>query len=203
MKGKGLSIILPTCGIMPDVERIKYLLPEAEIIVIDDFKKKGKGFALIRGSRLATRERIVWLDGDFELPPSQLLDFVLEDSDIVIGSKLHPSSIWENWSIKRRICTIGYYILVKILFGLPTKDTQTGLKVFKRKVLEDILPDVKTTGYAFDVEVLTLARKRGYSIKEMAVIVQCRKATGSASMITILKMLWDTLKIKLRIILNR
>lgn len=203
MKGKGLSIILPTCGIMPDVERIEYLLPEAEIIVIDDFKKKGKGTALIRGTKLARGDKIAWLDGDFELPPAQLLDFISEDEDIVIGSKLHPSSIWENWSIKRRICTVGYYLLVKILFGLPVKDTQTGLKVFKRKVLEDVLPDVKTTGYAFDVEVLTLAHKRGYSIKEMAVIVQCRKATGSANMTTILKMLWDTLKIKLRTILNR
>lgn len=194
-----LSIVLPTCGVVPDIKRIKKIFPKAQIIVQYDFKKKGKGVTLTKGSKKAKGDKIVWLDGDFEILPEQLPNFVGVDSDIVVASKLHSLSVWKNWSIKRKICTIFYYILVKILFELPISDTQTGLKVFKKKVLKDILPKVKTSGYAFDVEVLVLAHRKGYTITELPVAIEGRSATGSANLINILKMLWDTIKIKLRI----
>lgn len=135
---------------------------------------QGKGQALRFGFGLATGDLIVFLDADLELHPWQiktLLDAMQrEDSDVVIGSKRHPQSkLMYPWH--RRFVSFVYFALVKLLFGLPVRDTQTGLKLFKAKVLQETMPRLQVSRFAFDLELLALAHHLGYRIAEAPVVL--------------------------------
>jgi hypothetical protein len=83
------------------------------------------------------------------------------DSDIIVASKRHSASK-VNYTRMRRIYSWGYYLGVKILFGLKVSDTQAGLKIFKRKVLEKVLPRLMVKAFAFDIELLAVAHHLGF-----------------------------------------
>ena len=108
-------------------------------------------------------------------------------ADIVIGSKRHPqSTIHYPWH--RRIVSSVYFFLVKIMFGLPIRDTQTGLKLFKRDVLKKVFPKVLIKKFAFDLELLVVAHHYGYHITEAPVVVKFNRFLGSVG----IKSIWDT-----------
>ena len=73
----------------------------------------------------------------------------------VVGSKRHSLSK-VDYPLHRRILSDAYQLITKILFGLNLRDTQAGLKLFKHKVLKEILPRVLCKKYAFDLELLLL-----------------------------------------------
>src|SRR5258708_6864173 len=125
----------------------------------------GKGYAVRFGMAQAKGNIIAFLDAGMDINPnglSLLLEqFEWYNADIIIGSKLHPASKL-NYPWQRRILSIGYRMLVKVLFGLSVRDTQVGLKLYKRKVLEDVLPRLLVKNHAFDIELLTVAYRLGY-----------------------------------------
>ena len=94
----------------------------------------GKGRAIKKAVHYVTGDYVLFLDADLDLHPSQfpvLFDIMrLNNSDIVIGSKLHPNSM-VSYPFQRRIISWVYYLVVRILFNLPCHDTQKGLKLFK------------------------------------------------------------------------
>lgn len=125
----------------------------------------GKGASVRRGFQLAQGEYIFFIDGGMELHPSELRVFAglmdLYKADIVIGSKRHPQSQIEYPWIRKILSRI-YQTLIRHLFDINVTDTQVGLKLFRREVLEAILPDLTINRYGFDLELLSLARLRGY-----------------------------------------
>lgn len=135
----------------------------------------GKGWAMREGFYVASGDLIVFLDADLDIHPAQikLLFNIMESTgaDVVIGSKRHPQSKLE-YPLSRRLLSAGYFFMVKILFGLPIRDTQTGLKLFRSHVLQDILPCLVVKQFAFDLELLANAHRRGYKIAEAPVILQ-------------------------------
>ena len=96
--------------------------------------RSGKGEALRRGAQAARGGYVVFLDADLDIPPEQILFFVaiqrVKKADAVIGSKMHPDST-VDYPLIRRVYSLGYFWLVKLLFGLPVRDTQTGLKLVR------------------------------------------------------------------------
>lgn len=125
----------------------------------------GKGYAVRYGMARAKGEIVTFIDAGMDIDPQGIV-MLLEhmkwyDADIIIGSKLHAASLVQ-YPFKRRILTYAYYILVKILFGLKVRDTQTGLKAYKRIVLEKVLPRLVVKQFAFDIEVLAVANRIGY-----------------------------------------
>lgn len=140
-------------------------------------QNKGKGYALKYGFQFAKGDPVLFLDSDLELPPFQIpgfLEYMLEDDvDIVIGSKRHPLSQAEVTFI-RRFLSKGYNLLVKLLLNLDVTDVLVGLKLYRRKVLEQIFPKLTVQRYAFDVELLANARRAGYNIKEAPVELNYR-----------------------------
>jgi glycosyltransferase involved in cell wall biosynthesis len=163
---------------------------------------QGKGYALRAGFQAAQGEMIFFLDADLDLHPKQFrgMHQILQasEADLVIGSKRHPLTI-SNYPWKRRIVSAVYFVLVKWLFGLPIKDTQTGIKLFKREVLAKIFPKILVKKYAFDLELLALANHYGYRIAESPVMVNYRTKLGHIGIKTIFNMWWDTMAVWYRL----
>jgi glycosyltransferase involved in cell wall biosynthesis len=141
----------------------------------------GKGHALKYGFRFAHGELVAFLDADLDLHPEQmdrLFAKMKEDgADVVIGSKRHPASEL-NYPWHRKIMSNIYYFLIRILFGLPVKDTQTGIKLFRRQVLEDIFPRILVKRHALDLELLVNVHRSNYKIAEAPVILDFQRHFG-------------------------
>ena len=127
-------------------------------------KNRGKGYAVKRGFFNTKGNLINFLDADGDLPPKQIKTFLKymkkHKADVVVGSKRHPESVID-YPLKRKFLSWGYYIMNRILFQLPVKDTQSGLKLFKREVLEDVFPKTLIKRFAFDLEILANANRKG------------------------------------------
>ena len=84
------------------------------------------------------------------------------DADIVLGSKRHPASR-VNYPWQRRLLSSVAKLAIWLLFRLNVSDTQVGLKVFKREILEKVIPRMRVKRYMFDLEMLVIAKKLGYN----------------------------------------
>lgn len=126
---------------------------------------KGKGYAVRYGMARSKGDYIAFIDSGMDIDPNGI-SLILEhlewyDADIMVGSKRHPASKL-YYPFIRRVYSWGYSRLVKILFGLKITDTQSGLKVFKREVLEKVLPRLLVKRFAMDVEILAVSRYLGF-----------------------------------------
>lgn len=190
-----------TANVMRDLE---YDHPKVKRVLIE--KNQGKGNALREGFKASQGELIFFLDADLDIHPKQfkvLYDIMnKEQVDIVIGSKRHPDTVL-NYPLKRRLVSWGYFTLVKILFGLPIKDTQTGIKLFKRLVLEKTFPKILVKKYAFDLELLVLAHHFNYKIAEAPVVVNYHTKFGHIGIKTIFDIWWDTMAVWYRLYLKK
>ncbi|MCA9308508.1 glycosyltransferase [candidate division WWE3 bacterium] len=127
---------------------------------------RGKGYALRYGIARSTGDYIVFMDAGMDINPNGI-SLILEhmqwyNADVIVGSKRHIASRVHNYPIVRKMYTWGYHLLVKLLFRLPLKDTQAGLKVYRRAVLEKVLPRLVVKKFAIDVEVLAVAYRLGF-----------------------------------------
>jgi len=185
--------------------RAKVLYPDLVRVVRYD-RNQGKGNALSAGVAHSCGEYVVFLDADMDLHPEQLPTFlsILDKSgaDAVIGSKLHPESN-VDYPILRRMLSLGYYALIRVLFGLPVRDTQTGFKVFRRDTLVGALPFTFARGFSFDVELLAIMHLVGASFAEAPVTLSFQRHAGRLNAWTAFSMLLDTLAIYVRLQRNR
>jgi len=172
-------------------------------------KRQGKGYAVRFGMTKAKGDYIAFLDSGMEIDPngiSMLLEHLeWYNADIIVGSKRHLASLvvypWD-----RKILSWGYYWLVRLLFGVKIKDTQSGLKIFKREVLEKVLPKLVVKQYAFDIEILSVARRLGFSkIYEAPIKLKYKfgSLTDAATLKTVWHMLYDTLAVWYRLRIRR
>ncbi len=155
----------------------------------------GKGYAVRYGFSQASGDVIGFKDAGRDLKsgalPLMLAEFEFQHADIVIGSKRHPDSKVE-YPFIRKVLSWVYQKFIKILFGLDVRDTQVGMKIYRRKVLEDVLPRLLVKQFAFDIEILAVAYHLGYrKIYEAPVEIDFFSAKSS--------IVWDKLT---RIILN-
>jgi len=166
----------------------------------------GKGRALKRGFRASTGEFIVFLDADMDLHPGQIQTFFdimrLDEADVVIGSKRHPNSQL-NYPLHRKIISSVYFFLIYLMFGLPVKDTQTGLKLFKRAVLKKIFPKILIKQFAYDLEILVNTHHLGFKIAEAPVVLNSQRKLGKIGLRAIYTTWWDTLAIFYRMYILR
>lgn len=135
-------------------------------------QNQGKGASLFYGFEKAKGELIAFLDADLEIAPEYLNKLLItmqkNKADVVAGVK---DPITNRFPFLRRITSALYRLTVNFLFGLNITDTQTGIKIFKREVLEQSIPRLKVSRFAFDLELLVAASRFGYKIVEHPVEV--------------------------------
>jgi len=166
----------------------------------------GKGRTLKKAFKYVTGDYVIFLDGDLDLHPTQIPTFFdimrLTEADIIIGSKRHPNSVL-HYPLNRKVMSFVYFSMIKSLFGLPINDTQTGLKLFKREVLQDVFKRILVKKFAFDLEVLANAHHLGYKVEEAPVILKSQRRFGRIGLRSIFTMVWDTLAIWYRMYILR
>lgn len=186
----------------------KFSKPYQNFRVIGYETNKGKGHAVRFGMAASRGEIVGFIDSGMDLNPnglSMLLEhFEWYRADIIVGSKRHPvSKVDYPW--QRRLLSMGYQFIVWVLFGLNVRDTQVGMKFFRREVVEKVLPRLLVKRFAFDVEILTVANYLGFKrIFEAPIDITLRfggtsTITNQKFFRTVLAMLIDTLAVFYRL----
>ena len=165
--------------------------------VVSHQRNLGKGAAVRTGFMHSTGEIIVFMDSDLEISPESLPTYVkaLKEADIAIGSKWHPQSRVET-TLLRKFLSRGFYTLARLLVGVKVRDTQAGLKAFRREALEKIMKLQLVKHYAFDVELLAIASLLKLKVIELPVKM---KLAAGFRIKDIYKMLVDLLGIAYRL----
>jgi dolichyl-phosphate beta-glucosyltransferase len=137
-------------------------------------ERRGKGRGIREGVALAQGSLVGFVDADYKTPIEELdllLPWFDRGCDIVIGSRaLADSRVEVSQPKYRQLGSIGFGLAMHAIVGLPEiRDTQCGFKFFKRDVARDLFRRQKVDGYMFDVEVLYLAQRAGYRIKEVGI----------------------------------
>jgi dolichol-phosphate mannosyltransferase len=128
---------------------------------------------------------VVQMDADFSHPPQTLPEFyrLMHEYDLALGSRYVGGITVINWPMGRLMLSyFGNLYAQKVLGGLPIKDTTGGYKCWRREVLEAIgLADVRSNGYAFQIEMNYRAWRLGFRIKELPIVFVDRRV-GSSKM---------------------
>ena len=141
--------------------------------VIRNVRNYGKGRAIRNGFSAAQGDFLLFSDADFSTPveeTSRLLEFIFQGYDIAIGSRALPDSnveVHQSW-MREALGKAGN-LLVKALLPLQINDTQCGFKIFRKDAARLILPKLTIDGFAFDIEMLTVAALNGLRIAEVPV----------------------------------
>ena len=160
----------------------------------------GKGAAVCAGMTDATSDLVLFTDADMATPPDQipLLVRELERHDVALGSRIQPdgSDMRASQPWYRRLIGKAFHLLASIWVVGPVKDTQCGFKGFTRAAAQDVFSRQKVTSIVFDVELIYLIRKRGYSFT--VVPVEWADKRGSrmrASPRLAVRVAWDLFRI--------
>jgi len=157
-------------------------LGRADVKVLRHSCNRGKG-AAVRTGVLATNGDVVIVtdaDGNYlNNRAGPFLEAIRSGADIVLGSRAHAGCKWKvtpeaaRYIHRRRVIGRIFHDIVRAVTGLNLEDTQTGLKFFRGEVAREVFGDLVIEGFAYDVEVLMRARRRGYRIVELPLVYHC------------------------------
>jgi len=217
-----LSIIIPAYNselfISDTISKLSMFFPYAEIIVVNDGsndstleilkkfgnsikivdyqKNTGKGFALKQGFKLATGDIIVFTDADLPYPLEKIQEIVstLEKND-EIGVAIATRPNFYEFGFRKlthECCSLG----TNFLFWLKIKDTQCGLKGFKKYFIKKIEPFIISKNFTIDIELLYLAKITKTKIAKVPV-THSKQKFSTIKIFDIIKMGFELLKIRL------
>jgi len=135
------------------------------LVLLEHSRNEGKGEALRTGFSRSRGQYVGFIDADGDIDPVVLSSFLalarLYRPDVVLGSKRHPLSE-VDYPVLRRLYSTVFQLLTRVLFRLNVRDTQTGVKLVHRSVLEAVLPRMAERGFCFDLELFVVARQLGF-----------------------------------------
>jgi dolichyl-phosphate beta-glucosyltransferase len=136
-----------------------------------EIQQRGKGLAVKKGALASSGEIIFLCDADLSMPPDNLARFVveLETADVVVGSREAPGSHRYNEPWHRHFMGRVFNTTVRFLAVRGIDDTQCGFKAFRRAAAVELFERQMLIGFGFDVELLYLAQKYGYTVKELGI----------------------------------
>jgi dolichol-phosphate mannosyltransferase len=174
---------------------------EPRVRVLHRARKEGLGRAYLAGfadALAAGYGRILEMDADFSHDPGRLPAMLATDADLVLGSRYVKGGSTVNWGFGRRLLSRGGSLYARTILGLPVRDLTGGFKCFRRKVLEGLeLQSVRSTGYAFQIELTYRAVRRGFTVVEIPITFADRRVGQSKmSRRIVAEALWMVWKIR-------
>lgn len=161
---------------------------------------RGKGSAVRAGMLAADGDYLVFTDADMATPPGELPKLLkaLESADVALGSRIQPdgSDMRASQPVLRRLLGKAFHVVASVWVVGPVQDTQCGFKGFTRSAARDLFAQQQVTSIVFDVELIHLARRRGYRIA--VVPIQWADRLGSrmrARPGLAMRVAWDLLRI--------
>lgn len=150
------------------VDRLQPLLADKHVRLLRNERNMGKGFSVRRGMLEATCDRRLMCDADCAPSLVSLPDMEakLADCDIVAGARNSPTSnVGRQQPLRRRAASIGFILLCRAVMSEPLKDVFCGFKLFTADAARDAFSRAQIDGWAFDAEVLAIARRLGYRVR--------------------------------------
>jgi dolichyl-phosphate beta-glucosyltransferase len=162
----------------------------------------GKGAAVRAGMLLAMSDAIVFADADLATPPDQfpLLLAALDDHDVALGSRIQPdgSDMRASQPVYRRLLGRAFHLLASIWVVGPVQDTQCGFKGFRREAAHDLFERQQVTSIVFDVEIIYLARRRGYRMAVVPIRWEDKRGSRMRARAGLaIRVAWDLFRIPL------
>jgi Glycosyltransferases involved in cell wall biogenesis len=161
----------------------------------------GKGSAVRAGMLAAQGDLIVFADADMATPPDQLprLVHALESNDVALGSRIQPdgSDMRASQPRFRRLVGKLFRLAARVWVTGPINDTQCGFKGFRRDAARDLFGRLRITSIVFDVDLIFLARRRGYRMAVVPVVWADRRGSRMHARPSLaLRVGWDLLRIR-------
>jgi dolichyl-phosphate beta-glucosyltransferase len=174
-------------------------LPGLELLTVPH---GGKGAAVRAGMLAADSDLIVFADADMATPPDQLplLTRALSDHDVALGSRIQPNGrdMRASQPQYRRLLGAIFHLVASVWVVGPVKDTQCGFKGFTRSAAHDLFTRQRTRSIVFDVELIHLARRRGYRLAVVPIQWSDRRGSRMRARPGLaLRVLWDLFRIPL------
>lgn len=166
---------------------------------------RGKGGAVRAGIMHASGDPVVFLDADLSIPVETIdrfLEAIDAGADIAVASRYVPGSQVRR-PLVRRVMGSGYRTFVRALVPTGVRDTQCGGKAYTAEAARDLFSRQRLDGFAFDAEVLYLARRAGYRVTEVPFTLEQTDETSIDLLSDAPKMLLDLLRIRANAILRR
>ena len=173
--------------------------PQLAVLTV---RHAGKGAAVRAGMLAADADIIVFADADMATPPDQLplLTRALENADVALGSRVQPdgSDMRQTQPLLRRLLGRAFHALASFWVAGPVQDTQCGFKGFTRSAAHDLFRLQAITSIVFDVELIFLARRRGYRLAVVPIKWNDRRGSRMRARPTLaLRVAWDLFRIPL------
>jgi len=174
---------------------------EPRVRVLHRQRKDGLGRAYLAGFAEALADgygRIIEMDADFSHDPARLPALLDADADLVLGSRYVRGGGTAHWGLGRRLLSRGGSLYARTILGVPIRDLTGGFKCFRRKVLENLdLVTVRSSGYAFQIELTYRTLRRGYSVVEVPITFTDRRVGKSKmSRAIVAEALWMVWKLR-------
>lgn len=146
---------------------------KARVKILTSKTNKGRGYAIKKAALISNSDYVLYTDADFSITLENLKKFIpymRKDFDVIIGSKkIRGAKEIIKRSLLRKIIGYGHSFVAYFILGVFVWDFQGGFKVFSRKFVSDVFPYLKIDRWGFDMEVIFLAKKLGYKLKELPV----------------------------------
>ncbi len=154
--------------------------------------KKGRGRMVKYAWKESEADILTYMDIDLStdlnaFPP--MVRAIMEGYDVAIGSRQYRGAEVKR-SFKRETISRGYIRILKLLLGFPFTDAQCGFKAVSKKIVDDLFPQIEDDEWFFDTELLYLAYRNGYKVKELPV----RWIEDTDSRVKILRTAWLDVK---------
>ncbi len=161
----------------------------------------GKGSAVRAGMLAADQDLLVFADADMATPPDQLplLAKALENADVALGSRIQAdgSDMRASQPPLRRLIGKLFRFAAQLWVTGPVRDTQCGFKGFRREAARDLFSRLRVTSIVFDVDLIFLARKRGYRLAIVPVVWADRRGSRMHARPRLaLRVAWDLFRIR-------
>ncbi|HKJ34307.1 MAG TPA: dolichyl-phosphate beta-glucosyltransferase [Balneolales bacterium] len=209
-QGSDYEIIVVDDGSTDNTRRVaaNYNSEIKNLKVIGYPANKGKGYALRQGVFASSGDAVLLTDADLSTPIEELdrlLPLISEQQhDVVIGSRaLEPNKILKKQPWWRQGMGKIFNRIVKILVLDDFDDTQCGFKLFSDKAARNLFRYARVNRFAYDVEILALAKKKGYRISEVPVEWINSPASKVNPIFDSMQMLFDLIKIRMRVRENK